>query len=125
MDDAPKPLKRALIVDDEPMSRDILARFYEMANIDAVVAGSAAEALAELESERFDLVLTDIDMPGTTGIELATALRALHPDLPVYAFTGRILSVEERRLFRAVYQKPGNLSQMVAETLHRTALGDI
>jgi signal transduction histidine kinase len=51
-------------------------------------AKSAAEALEYLEQDQFDVVFTDVVMPGMSGLELAEALRTRHPDVPVVLTTG-------------------------------------
>ena len=62
----------------------------EAAGYRLLTAASAAEALHRLERSAAtpDLLITDIQMPGTTGLELLEALRRLRPDLPVLVMTG-------------------------------------
>src|SRR5690349_11598779 len=69
----------ALIVDDEPLARAHLRRLLEAQGVQVVgEADSAAMALQLAEDIRFDLLLLDIQMPGFTGMQLASAL--LHLD---------------------------------------------
>jgi DNA-binding NtrC family response regulator len=85
---------------------------------------SAAAALAAVRADpaRFDLVLTDEVMPEMTGTELALALHALRPDLPVVLMTGYIAPAAADRLRRAgiseVLRKP-LLARDIAESLAR------
>ncbi|HET8615794.1 MAG TPA: LytTR family DNA-binding domain-containing protein [Actinomycetales bacterium] len=67
---------RALVVDDEPPARDELVYLLGLdSRIGSVQsAGSAAEALRRLESEPFDVVFSDVRMPGLTGVDLARIL---------------------------------------------------
>jgi CheY-like chemotaxis protein len=50
--------------------------------------GSGAEALAHLETADVDLVITDLGMPGMTGWEVAAAVKARRPQVPVFLLTG-------------------------------------
>ena len=73
-----KDTKRILVVDDELSVREILAEGLEEFGFETDMAADADEAMAMLEKEQFHLLLTDIDMPGRSGI-----LRriAFYPDL--------------------------------------------
>jgi len=75
--DAPERRARTvLLVDDSAFFRDLLAPLIRAAGYRVVTAASAAEALVALKSPaRFDLVITDTDMPETDGFELAAAVR--------------------------------------------------
>ena len=81
---------RALVVDDAPDVTEMLALFLEHAGYDAVVAYSAPDALEAARAEQFDVVVSDIGMPGMNGYELAQALRRLpeYGDVPLIAVTG-------------------------------------
>ncbi|HET8698066.1 MAG TPA: ATP-binding protein [Gammaproteobacteria bacterium] len=65
----------ALVVDDEPEARELLRRLLGEYGCDVAVAGSAEEALHALATAAYDLLLTDIGMPGMDGYEL---LRRMH-----------------------------------------------
>ena len=73
---------RILLVDDEESLRITLAANLELEGYEVVEAGSGEEALALAEHERFDLVLSDIRMPGMNGVDLFRALRARRPTVP-------------------------------------------
>ena len=69
-----------LVVDDEPAVRQVLAAAIAKAGYGVETAGSAAEALAKLEATPFDVVLSDVFMPVTDGIELLKLARSRgHP----------------------------------------------
>lgn len=70
---------RVLIVDDEPHILEALTAFLTRQQIDVSSAPSATDALALLERETFDLVLTDVRMPGMDGIELHAAAMRRNP----------------------------------------------
>ena len=68
-----------LVVEDEPEVRDLARRVLERAGYSVVSATTAGEALLVLASRSFDLVLTDIVMPGITGLQLAEKLHVQAP----------------------------------------------
>jgi DNA-binding response OmpR family regulator len=76
---------RLLIVDDIPVNRDLLTRFFEGRGFETVEASCAMTALHKLKQTRFDAVFLDILMPEVDGIELLTIIRAQHTpnELPV------------------------------------------
>jgi DNA-binding LytR/AlgR family response regulator len=77
----------ALVVDDEPPARDELVYLLGLdARVGSVVAAnSATEALRQLQSDRFDVVFSDVRMPGLTGLDLARVL-ARFVDRPAVVF---------------------------------------
>jgi diguanylate cyclase (GGDEF)-like protein/PAS domain S-box-containing protein len=81
-----KPL---LIVDDEPLNRDMLSRRLIKAGLAVETAANAQEALARIEQSGIEMVLLDYMMPGMNGIELLRLLRATHSEseLPVIMVT--------------------------------------
>lgn len=76
-----------LIVDDEPNIRRILQVAFEKDGLMALVAEDAREATKVLESEKIDLILTDVTMPGKTGYQLQAELSESHPEIPVIIMT--------------------------------------
>ena len=78
---------RCLVVDDEPRIRGALARLLELVGYQCTQAGSAAQALATLERERFPVVLTDIRMAGMDGVALLREIRQRWPDVAVLMLT--------------------------------------
>jgi CheY-like chemotaxis protein len=79
---------RILVVDDDAWMRDSTSRILESEGWEAVPANEGKEALAKLAEERFDLVVTDLVMPGMEGIETIARLRKLNPATPVIAVSG-------------------------------------
>jgi CheY-like chemotaxis protein len=83
-------LGTALVVDDNPDITDLLAAVLRHAGYTVSSAHSAPEALTMALARHFDVVVSDIGMPGMTGHELARALRALpqYRSIPMVAVTG-------------------------------------
>lgn len=79
--------RRVLIVDDETSLRLTLGANLELEGFDVHEAADANEALAALAREPFDLMVTDIRMPGMNGVELFQRVRRDHPGLPVLLMT--------------------------------------
>jgi putative nucleotidyltransferase with HDIG domain len=80
---------RCLVVDDDPLVRRTLARVLQTQGLLVTEAASAAEALAHLAAPgHIPLVLTDIYMPGVSGVELLREIRARYPDTGVVMITG-------------------------------------
>jgi DNA-binding response OmpR family regulator len=80
----------ALVVDDEPLVRAFVARALTLAGIEVAVAADARAALRIIVEDRVkpSVVVTDIEMPGMTGIELAARVLALRPNLRIVMMTG-------------------------------------
>ena len=118
-----------LVVDDEEPQRRVLAGFLRKAGYEVEAVGSADEALAVVSSRTVDLVLTDLRMPGKTGVELLDAVRGVNPEVPVVVMTayGTVASaVDAMKRGAADYLgKPVDLDELevlVARTLERRAL---
>ncbi len=79
--------RKILLVDDEEIFLRPLARTIVSAGFLADTAGTAAEALAKLAADEFDLVISDVRMPGTDGIVFTRAIRESFGDLPVILMT--------------------------------------
>lgn len=76
-------MTRVLVVDDEALTRTMVADLIRGCGHDVAVADSGEAALEQFRRERFDLVLTDVTMPGMDGIDLGKALVRVAPGTPV------------------------------------------
>ena len=75
------------VVDDDESIRWVLEKGFSENNIDVSVFESAREVIKKLESENPDVILTDIKMPGTSGIDLLDQVKTLRPEIPVIVMT--------------------------------------
>ena len=82
-----------LVVDDDDVIRDTLCELLAT-NHSCQTADTAEQALALLEAQRFDVVLTDISMPDLSGMELLNRVLEIYPGTPVIIISG--LSDEEQ-----------------------------
>ena len=80
---------RILVVDDDPNSRDILKRLLTLSGYEVETVISGKEAVKRLKRSKFNLVLTDLDMPDMDGITLLSHVKSQYPDIPVIMVTGR------------------------------------
>ena len=80
-------MKNVLVVDDEPDIRELLEITLSRMNLDSHAAANVREAKSLLESEQFDLCLTDMKMPDGTGIELVEHIQEQFPHIPVAVIT--------------------------------------
>jgi chemotaxis protein histidine kinase CheA/CheY-like chemotaxis protein len=96
---APKPStrKRALVVDDSSIVREIIREILAEAGLDIELAHSGAAALEALEARSPDIVLSDVEMPHMSGLELLREIRRRTQRLPVVMISTRG-SVEDRRV---------------------------
>jgi two-component system response regulator PilR (NtrC family) len=78
---------RILVVDDERSMREFLEIFFRREGYDVTTCDSVDEALLAVESDDFDLVITDLQMPDRSGLELLAAVREGSPETPVVMIT--------------------------------------
>lgn len=81
---------RILLVDDESMVRESIARMLSFLGYQVVPASSSREALSWLEKQRFELVITDYSMPDMNGDVLGARIKALKPGQPVLLISGYV-----------------------------------
>lgn len=76
-----KPVRsRILVVDDEQSMQEFLEIFLRREGYDVVTAGNVDAALVQLEADEIDLLITDMQMPGKTGLDLILAAREVSPE---------------------------------------------
>src|ERR1700687_1551451 len=110
-----KRAAKILIIDDEPNVLSVLSSLLSSAH-DCRTATSAIEAIEYLKEEAYDLVLSDIVMPGMTGLELLAEITRLSPETVVILISGNLniqnaIEALRRGAFDYV-TKPFNLSDV-------------
>ncbi|MEP1353800.1 MAG: response regulator [Tateyamaria sp.] len=103
----PEGLRRMLVVDDIEANRTILQRQLEQIGMGVVTCANAKEALEQLD--QIDLVLTDHNMPGMDGLELAEAIRATGSEVPIILLSSNTTYAANdpgAKCVRAILQKP-------------------
>ena len=109
---------RILLAEDDDSMRVYLARALERTGYHVVAVDNGLAALPLLESEPFDLLLTDIVMPEMDGIELAQKAAGIAPDIRVMFITGFAavaLKAGRKTPDAKVLSKPFHLRDLVAE----------
>jgi DNA-binding response OmpR family regulator len=81
-------MSTVLVVDDEPIVRDVVVRYLRRDGFATLEAGTGEEAMTLLERELPSLVVLDVMLPGTDGLELCRHIRA-RSDLPIVLLTAR------------------------------------
>jgi PAS domain S-box-containing protein len=109
---------RILVVDDEPDSRELVRRTLAERGAEVTVAGGAEEALAAIARDPFDVLVSDVGMPGTDGYALIAAVRREGHAVPALALTAFARSEDRTRALLAGYQlhlsKPAEEAELLA-----------
>ena len=77
-----------LLVDDDSALGGYLSRVLRSGGFDVAYELDASSALYRVKAEQWDLLMTDIELPGMSGLELLDRVREIAPDLPVAVLTG-------------------------------------
>lgn len=117
-------VQRILVVDDDRSTRELIRLQLKSAGYAAETAADGAAALARIRSEKFDLVLLDVWMPGMDGLEMLAQLRAVpsHPKMVVMtadATSETLLRAVREHAYRYITKpvEPNELITMVREVL--------
>ena len=108
-----------LLVDDQVDVRKMLRSTLEVAigDLDVVDVPSAEEAMLEVHRTEFDLVITDLHLPGMNGVELMSKVRAARPDANLIVVAGNMDAVNSAEIIsaapKAVFVKPLNPSEFI------------
>jgi DNA-binding NarL/FixJ family response regulator len=127
---APPGKKRIFIVDDHPLVREWLGNLIRQ-QPDLAVCGeseSAPVALSSLASAQPDLVIADINLKGSSGVELIKDLKRLRPDVPVLVLSMHDESLYAERVFRAGargYVNKRETAQKMVEAIRRVLEGKL
>src|SRR6202789_1938 len=108
-----------LLVDDDPDIRSLTRTFLEHEGYSVFSSGDAERAVQIFRSvPGIDLLVTDLYMPGRSGLELARELKALRSDLPVLMISGGLLEEEQEAKLKAegwsFLAKPFRLPELLA-----------
>jgi CheY-like chemotaxis protein len=115
-----QPLCRVLVVDDEPMLVHLMAKGLKDAGYDVTPFGSGPEALEALTGgERFDVVVSDVRMPGVDGHTIARTALAM-PHQPAVVLVTGYQDPELALPFLATLNKPFPMNVLV-QTVHELA----
>ena len=106
-----------LVVDDEPSVRQVMRSILSSDGHNVVLASDGGEAIRLLQQRRFDLVFTDLTMPGISGWEVVASVKRLRGDIPVIVFTGWAAGLDdaevERRGANGIVHKPFDMAELL------------
>lgn len=113
----PKRPLHILVIDDEEAVRSVLTRMLTQIHHQVTVAKDGTEGIQLFQQNQFDLVLTDLGMPGVSGWEVCERIKKMSPSIPVGMITGWGLEVDEKRKKAAgldfIITKPFDFHQII------------
>lgn len=111
-----KQKKRILVVEDDEGMRFLLRDFFEEEGFEVETAEDGSKVVSKLIKKLFDLVITDIRMPGLSGLEILSTLKQIQPGITVVVITAfGSKDVRNRTLARgadAYLEKPIQLEKL-------------
>jgi DNA-binding NtrC family response regulator len=119
---SPSPLGRVLVADDDPFIRELHSLVLTANGFQVATAVDGADAILKLAAERFDLVLTDRQMPNLDGASLVLLMRNAGIRIPVVMVSGSLtlspLPPEIAREVSAAIPKPARTAELLAAVAH-------
>jgi two-component system CheB/CheR fusion protein len=115
---------RVLLVDDSPIVRKKLGQALDTAGAEVVAVASASAALAALAEKTFDVLVSDLRLPGTDGLSLIRSIRkgpGPHSDMRAIAITGHADDESRRQALEAGFDEflPKLVSALLVPTVAR------
>jgi PAS domain S-box-containing protein len=114
-----KPVKpaRILVIDDEDTVREVLEKMLSQVNHRVTVARNGDEGLRQFQEKEFDIVLTDLGMPGMSGWEVCQEIKKMNPYTPVGMITGWGMEVSQGKMEECgldfIIAKPFDFNQII------------
>jgi CheY-like chemotaxis protein len=109
------PIK-ILVVDNEEDQRRLMSAILTEFGYNVKTVSSAEAALKGMNSENYQLIITDLIMPGMDGTELCERIKSIRPDVKVYAISGHIELYDDNKLerlgFDGIIQKPVSMNTL-------------
>ncbi len=108
---------RILVIDDEEDVADLVGDLLRLGGYEVAVANDPREGLSRFRSETFDLVLTDLGMPGMMGWQVAWEVKELNSGVPVILITGWAVELDEKQIAESgvalVLEKPVQAKELL------------
>ena len=108
---------KILVIDDEESVRSVLSRILSQVNHQVTVAENGNEGIRLFREKEFDIVLTDLGMPGMSGWEVCRAIKKMSPRTPVGMITGWGMEVDQEKIreyeLDFLISKPFDFSQIL------------
>ncbi len=107
---------RLLAIDDQDVILDLIAAMCQSLGYQVETARNGEEGVELAQAQAFDIILTDLAMPGISGLETAERIKKLHPTTPIILITGWEVSIEADELKKvgisSVLSKPFRMEQL-------------
>lgn len=113
-------MSKILIADDEKTIRDILLKFLTLQEYEVSLAESGSDAIAKLSAGSFDMLIIDLKMPGTKGVEILREIQKNEKSVVVIILTGSVDAEDSKDLKEVGYDvkeilyKPVDLFELLA-----------
>ena len=105
------------MVDDEPLVGEVISTILASHGHNVVLASDGAEAVSLLRQRRFDIVFTDLTMPGISGWDVVTSVKRISRDIPVVVVSGWGAGIDtaevERRGADGIIHKPFDMKELL------------
>jgi DNA-binding response OmpR family regulator len=112
----PSPNTRVLIIEDDEEMRSLLKDFFVEEGFETDSVSNGYDAFGILVKKPFDLVVTDIRMPGLTGLDILPKIRKIHPDVAIVVITAFGTEEVRRKAFErganAYLEKPIHFQEL-------------
>ncbi|HEX9077699.1 MAG TPA: response regulator [Anaerolineae bacterium] len=119
---------RILIIDDDAAIREIAAKFLGIRGYQVTAVGTGSEGISSFKRSGFDLVVTDLGMPGMSGWEVAHAIKRMNPKTLVVLMTGWAATLDEEKVKESgvdrIIHKPFQVDEVLALVNEAVALRD-
>jgi len=119
--DTKPPKARVLAIDDQPVILDLISAMCRSLGYDPMAASSGEEGIKLASESSFDIILTDLAMPGISGLEVARQIRQIHPHTPIVLVTGWEVNISRAEIEASgitdVLYKPFRIEQLT-EIIH-------
>jgi DNA-binding NtrC family response regulator len=110
--------KQVFVVDDEKVIADTLAVILRNSGYQAAAFYNAQSALEQAGIRCPDLIISDVVMPGMSGVEMAVLIRERHPECKILLFSGQASTVN----LLAMVEVQGNAFELLTKPVHPTDL---
>jgi len=88
-------MAKIMVIEDDHHLGSLLKEYFQNLNVDVEINYNAMSALRQMKREKFDLVLTDINMSPMSGFELIQEVRSFNKDIKIVAMSGSFISTED------------------------------
>jgi CheY-like chemotaxis protein len=109
---------KLLVVEDDPVTRRNISQYLSADGFEVEPMPNGVQALEKFQQEKFDLILTDVVMPGMDGLNLTRRVRSVSPTTPVIIMTGNA-AIDDKKARSAgaaeLIRKPLVLKEVVAK----------